>query len=208
MLSVMMGGAENTMTNQFGETLRRLRIEKGLTQQQLATQLSMDRSSITSWETGRHMPDIPMITQIAAALGVDASALLESSKEPVAVPNVLLIDDQPIILQGGLPILREVMPNANVLGFSDPARALSFFEKNSVPLVFLDIELGTVNGLDLCREFLRFNPHTNVIYLTAFPEYSLNAWKTGASGFLLKPLDASEVRQELLRLRYPVRRLF
>ena len=51
---------------------------------------------------------------------------------------------------------------------------------------------------------LEVRPHTNVIFLTAFPEYSLDAWSVGASGFLLKPLDAEEVRRELSRLRYPV----
>ena len=190
------------MNNSFGETLRRLRMEKGLTQQQLADQLRMDRTSITSWEMGRHMPDVAMVSQIAAALGVDISVLMASADDPGGVPNVLLIDDQPIILEGGLPTLREVLPNANVVGFTDPVEAMSFFKNNVVPLVFLDIELGSANGLDLCREFLRFNPRTNVIYLTSFSEYSLDAWKTGASGFLLKPLDASEVRQELDRLRF------
>lgn len=195
------------MNNAFGETLRRLRMEKGLTQQQLAKQLRMDRTSVTSWEMGRHMPDVSMISQIAAALGVDISVLLTYADETSEAPNVLLIDDQPIILEGGLPTLREVMPRANVVGFTDPLEALSFFKKNVVPLIFLDIELGHVSGLDLCHEFLRLNPNSNVIYLTAFPDYSLNAWKTGASGFLLKPLDAQEVRQELSRLRCPVRGL-
>lgn len=195
------------MNNNFGETLRRLRMEKGLTQQQLADRLHVDRTGITSWETGRRIPEIVMVSQIAAALGVDTAALLASAEESGEAPNVLLIDDQPIILEGGIPTLREVMPSANVVGFTDPMEALSFFKKNVVPLIFLDIEIGNINGLDLCREFLRLSPQTNVIYLTAFPDYSLNAWKTGASGFLLKPLDAQEVRQELYRLRYTVRGL-
>ena len=195
------------MNNSFGETLRRLRMEKGLTQQQLADRLHVDRTGVTSWETGRRIPEIVMVSQIAAALGVDTTALLATSEEPGEAPNVLLIDDQPIILKGGIPTLQEAMPCANVVGFTDPMEALCFFKKNVVPLVFLDIEIGNTNGLDLCREFLRLNAQTNVIYLTAYPEYSVDAWKTRASGFLLKPLDADEVRQELYQLRYPVRGL-
>ena len=131
-------------------------------------------------------------------------ASIEDSGE---APNVILIDDQPIILKGGLPTLREAMPNANVVGFTDPMEALSFFKKDVVPLVFLDIELGNINGLELCREFLQFSPRTNVIYLTSYTEYSMDAWKTGASGYLLKPLIGPEVLQELHRLRYPVKGL-
>ena len=195
------------MNHNFGETLRRLRMEKNITQQQLADRLHMERSSVTSWETGRRLPDVTMVSQIAAALGVDAAILMTSPENSDEAPNVVLIDDQPIILEGGLPTLREVMPNANVVGFTDPVEALCFFKKNTVPLVFLDIELGSINGLDLCREFLRLSPRTNVIYLTSFTEYSLDAWKTRASGFLLKPLDTEEVLQELHQLRYPVRGL-
>ena len=195
------------MKKTFGETLRRLRIEKDLTQQQLAEQLHVDRTSVTSWEIGRHMPDAATILQIADALSVDAAALLAATDDPGEAPNVLLVDDKPIILEGGLPTLREVMPDANVIGFTDPVEVLDFFKKNPVALVFLDVEMGITNGLDLCRELLRLSPRTNVIYLTAFPEYSLDAWETGASGFLLKPLDADEVRRELYRLRYPVRGL-
>ena len=195
------------MNDHFGETLRRLRMEKGFTQQQLADRLHIDRTSVTKWENGQRLPEAAAVSQIAAALGVDTAALLATAEESVEAPNVLLIDDMPIILEGGIPTLREAIPNANVIGFTDPGEALHYFKKNPVALVFLDIELGISNGLDLCREMLRISPRTNVIYLTSFAEYAVDAWKTGASGFLLKPLDVEEVRQELYRLRYPVRGL-
>ncbi len=42
-----------------------------------------------------------------------------------------------------------------------------------------------------------------MIYLTTFPDYSLDAWDTEASGFLVKPLTPESVREQLKRLRYP-----
>lgn len=42
-----------------------------------------------------------------------------------------------------------------------------------------------------------------MIYLTAFPDYSIDAWDTEASGFLVKPLTPDSVRTQLKRLRYP-----
>ena len=67
--------------------------------------------------------------------------------------------------------------------------------------------MGRVNGMDVCRSLLKLNAHTNVVYLTAYREYAFDAWETGASGFLLKPLDAEAVRAQLARLRWPVRGL-
>ena len=43
-----------------------------------------------------------------------------------------------------------------------------------------------------------------MIYLTAYREYSFDAWETGACGFLLKPLTVEKVKNSLKLLRYPV----
>jgi len=195
------------MTTSFGETLRRLRTEKGLSQQQLAVRLHMERPSVANWEAGRRMPDAATVYQIAEALSVDSSALLSAADDSGEAPNVLLVDDEPLIVTGGIPALQEAMPNANVVGFTKPSQALAFFSENPVALAFLDIELGRTSGLELCREMLRLRPRTNVIYLTAFREYAFDAWDTGACGYLLKPLETETVRAQLSRLRYSVKGL-
>ena len=192
------------MTISFGETLRRLRIEKGLSQQQLADRLHMERSSISNWEAGRRIPDAAAISQLAKALSVDAAVLFAANEESDEAPNVLLVDDETVILVGGLPVLRQALPQANVVGFTKPVQAMEYVREHPVALTFLDIELGRVSGLDLCREMLRIRPRTNVVFLTAFREYSLDAWNTGACGFLLKPLEVDAVRKQLASLRYPV----
>lgn len=195
------------MTTSFGETLRRLRTEKGLSQQQLAVRLHMERPSVANWEAGRRMPDAATVYQIAEALSVDSSALLSAADDSGEAPNVLLVDDEPLIVTGGIPALQEAMPNANVVGFTKPSQALAFLCENPVALAFLDIELGRTSGLELCREMLRLRPRTNVIYLTAFREYAFDAWDTGACGYLLKPLETETVRAQLSRLRYSVKGL-
>ena len=195
------------MTTSFGETLRRLRTEKGLSQQQLAVRLHMERPSVANWEAGRRMPDAATVYQIAEALSVDSSALLSAADDSGEAPNVLLVDDEPLIVTGGIPALQEAMPNANVVGFTKPSQVLAFFSENPVALAFLDIELGRTSGLELCREMLRLRPRTNVIYLTAFREYAFDAWDTGACGYLLKPLETETVRAQLSRLCYPVKGL-
>ena len=74
-------------------------------------------------------------------------------------------------------------------------------------LAFLDIEMGKKSGLTLCSELLEINPKTNVVFLTAYEGYSLDAWSTGASGFLMKPLTVEAVQKQLPRLRNRIRAL-
>ena len=71
------------MKRNFAENLQRLRMEKGYTQQQLAKLVSVDRSSITRWETGSRVPDLILLARLADCLGVDPSALLQDRKSVV-----------------------------------------------------------------------------------------------------------------------------
>ena len=193
------------MGQSFGEALRRLRLEKGLSQRRLSELLFVDRSTVVRWETGSRLPDALLIARIAQALGVDVSVLLGAAAEKVAEkPAVIMVDDERIILTGGMPVLEEVLPDAAITGFTRPSEALAFARENRVALAFLDIEMGKTSGLDLCRELLTIHPRTNVIFLTAYREYSFDAWETGACGFLLKPISAESVRKQLSHLRYPI----
>ena len=63
--------------------------------------------------------------------------------------------------------------------------------------------MGSDNGLDLCRRLLDINPCTNIVFVTAYMDYSFEAWKTMAMSFILKPLTLESVREQLNKLRYP-----
>ena len=187
----------------FAETLRKLRTDKGLSQRELAERMYVTRSTVARWENGSRLPDAIMIFRLAECLGTDVNTLLTSAAESDASPNVIIVDDRRIFLAGAIPILEEVMPNAIITGFTKPSEAIKFAKINRIALAFLDIEMGKTNGLELCRALLELNPRTNVVFLTAYIEYSFEAWSTGASGFTLKPLTVEGVREQLKNLRYP-----
>ena len=191
------------MSMHFAETMRRLRIERGLSQRELSEKMFVTRPTIARWENGSRLPDAVMITRLSQCLGVDVNTLLNVAAESEESPNVIMVDDRVIILSGGLPVLEEVLPKANVTGFTSPTQAIEFAKANPVSLALLDIELGKTSGFELCHELLNINPRTNVVFLTAYIDYSFDAWSTGASGFMLKPITADGVRAQLKNLRYP-----
>ena len=192
------------MNAYFAETLRRLRSEKGLSQRELGQRMYVTRSTIARWENGSRLPDAAMMSRLARCVGVDVSVLLSAATESDESPIVIMVDDRKVVLSGSLPVLEEVMPNATVVGFTSPAEALEYVKGNRVALAFLDIELGNASGLDLCRSMLSINPTMNVVFLTAYAEYSLDAWGTGASGFMVKPITPEAIREQLAKLRYPI----
>lgn len=191
------------MSMYFAETLKKLRIERGMSQRELAERMYVTRPTIARWENGTRLPDAAMISRLSQSLGIDVNTLLNIAVRSDEAPNVILVDDRKIILSGGLPILEEVLPQAAVAGFTKPSEALDYARANPIALAFLDIELGKISGFELCRELLDINPRTNVVFLTAYVDYSFDAWSTGASGFLLKPLTLEAVQAQLKNLRYP-----
>lgn len=191
------------MGNLFSETLKKIRMEKGLSQTQLGKQLFVNQSTVARWESGSRLPDAAMVTQLSRILDVDVSTLLLAAAQSEESPTIIIVDDNKAILSDSLTVLDKVLPAATIRGFIWPQQAIDYARMNPVALAVLDIELGTASGLDLCQTLLDINPQTNVVYLTAFPDYALPAWESKACGFIVKPLTPEKVRMQLEKLRYP-----
>ena len=191
------------MNTLFAETLKRLRKEKGLSQSQLGSKMFVNSSTVTRWENGSRLPDATMISRLARVLDVNVGTLLSSAAESDEAPNIIVVDDNKAIISDSLFVLEKVVPNATIAGFNQPKKAIEYAKVNRIYLAILDIELGSASGLDLCRTLLEINPCTNVVFLTAYPDYSLDAWDTDACGFMVKPLTPEGVRRQLKKMHCP-----
>lgn len=190
------------MNSEFSKILKKKRYEMGISQETLAKKLFVTKAAVSNWEKGNRIPDTDMVMKIAKCLDIDIYVLMSDGNE---TPNVIIVDDDMIILKGSIPIIKSVIPNASVIGFTHPSKAIEYAKNNKVALAFLDIELGNTSGLGLCSTLLEINPRTNVVFVTAYSNYSLDAWGTRAVGFILKPITAESVSEMVKRLRYPLK---
>ena len=190
------------MNSEFSKILKKKRYEMGISQETLAKKLFVTKAAVSNWEKGNRTPDTDMVIKIAKCLDIDISVLMSDGNE---TPNVIIVDDDMIILKGSIPIIKSVIPNASVIGFTHPSKAIEYAKNNKVALAFLDIELGNTSGLGLCSTLLEINRRTNVVFVTAYSNYSLDAWGTRAVGFILKPITAESVSEMVKRLRYPLK---
>jgi len=170
---------------------------------QLGKKLFVNHSTIARWENGTRLPEATMIPRLSACLGVDANILFHLEEQSNESPNIILVDDNKAILSDALTVMGEILPEATITGFICPLEAIEYAKANRVAMALLEIELGTISGLDLCHTLLDINPRTNIIFLTAYADYSIDAWKTQACGFILKPLTPEAIREQLKKLRYP-----
>ena len=73
----------------FGENLKTLRRNKGITQEELAARLNVVRQTISKWEKGQSVPDAEMLVKLAEIFEVPVSQLLGARIEPGAQPDAL-----------------------------------------------------------------------------------------------------------------------
>ncbi len=195
------------MLDALGQKIRSLRVEKGLSQQQLADLMFVTRKTVGNWESGTRMPDVAMLSRLAKLLDVRSYELLDVLAGPDTPPNIILVDDEAATLKASLHILSDTLPNVEAFGFQTGQEALDFAAGTRVDVAFLDVVLLGENGVDLARGLMELNPRTNIIFLTGHSEYMADALKLHCSGYLLKPLTPEKIREEIAHLRHGVRGL-
>jgi two-component system LytT family response regulator len=100
--------------------------------------------------------------------------------------NCIAIDDEPLALQQ-IEIYITKTPYLNLLGlFESGFEAIEFLGANSVDLMFVDIQMPNLNGMDLVKSL---QPCPEIIFTTAFSEYAVDGFKVEALDYILKPLD-------------------
>ena len=189
------------MNKLFSITLRELREKKNISQNKLAELLEVDRSAVAHWESGDRIPSTKLLMKLARVLEVDISVLMNDQSDNKSDFLVMIVDDEAIALQGAKNIVADALPDALVVAFKRSSEALEFARNNTISLALLDIEIGKVSGLDLSQMIHEITPSTTIIFLTAYPDYALDAWSTYAGGFLVKPLKKNELLKQLDMLR-------
>lgn len=104
----------------------------------------------------------------------------------------ILIDDEPLPLEL-LSAFASRIPNLQVVGsFTDPLLAKEYLKTQPVDLLFLDIEMPHLNGIQLLNS-LTVKPMT--IFTTAYPEFAVDGFELNAVDYLLKPFDFSRFQK-------------
>ncbi len=114
--------------------------------------------------------------------------------------NLLLVEDEPLAARRLATMLREVAPDATVVGQTESVReTLRWLGTNQAPdLLLLDIQLA--DGLSF-EIFQQMPVTTPVIFTTAYDEYALRAFKVNSVDYLLKPIEKEELAAALDKFR-------
>ncbi|MEG2929865.1 MAG: response regulator [Oscillospiraceae bacterium] len=118
--------------------------------------------------------------------------------------NIIAADDERIALRLLIGSINEAMPQAQVHGFSSGEEALAFGRENPCEVAFLDINMSDVDGIALAKHLKQVNPKINIIFVTAYKKYAMEALSLHSSGYIMKPATKEKIEHELENLRHPV----
>ena len=120
--------------------------------------------------------------------------------------RILLVDDEELQLIRLENEIKKVLleKDNEFLSYLNPLEALKESKNKPIDIAFLDIEMPGINGVELARQLKKSNPLLNIIFVTAYDNYALDAYKIHASGYLSKPVRAEKIKEEIEALRYPI----
>jgi len=113
--------------------------------------------------------------------------------------QTILVDDEADSLETLTLELALFEDKIEIIGaFQDPKEAIKAIQKEQPQLVFLDIEMPHINGLELLRTLQPID--FSVIFTTAYSQFALEAIKMSAIDYLLKPVDEEELAAAIVKV--------
>ncbi|MGB7403177.1 MAG: LytR/AlgR family response regulator transcription factor [Arcobacter sp.] len=114
--------------------------------------------------------------------------------------KVMIVDDEKLALSRLTRLLNEEGIE-DIVSFDSPSLALVEATKNKFDVVFLDISMPQMNGLELANIILSMEPKTFIVFQTAYSEYAIEAFKIGGIDYLMKPIESNDIKRVIEKIK-------
>lgn len=118
------------------------------------------------------------------------------------MPTAILAEDEPILRAQLEAKLAKLWPELDIIAaVEDGAAALEALEERTPDLMFLDIQMPEMTGLEVARHV---GSRSHVVFVTAYDQYAIQAFETGAVDYVLKPATDERLALTIERLKAKV----
>ena len=117
---------------------------------------------------------------------------------------ILLVDDEPLQLTRLKSAVEATLPQGSeILSYTNSVQAYGDCKSRAIDLAFLDIKMPGYDGLQLAKKLKMLNPRVRIVFVTAYDEYALEAFRLHASGYISKPVTKEKIEEELSQIGEP-----
>jgi DNA-binding LytR/AlgR family response regulator len=113
--------------------------------------------------------------------------------------TALIADDEPLLRERLAGLLQRLWPELTVVGAARNGReAVELFDEHRPDVVFLDVHMPGLNGIEAARSIAR---RAELVFVTAYEQYAVQAFEQGAIDYLVKPFDEARLADTVQRLK-------
>jgi len=114
--------------------------------------------------------------------------------------KVVIVEDELNVRTGFKKMIEKFLPDLSIVGEAESiTKGIELVQSTSFDILFLDINLPDGSGFDLLKEIPKRDFH--VIFVTAYDQYALEAFKVSAADYLLKPISPSDLKKAVSNLQ-------
>lgn len=117
--------------------------------------------------------------------------------------KIIILDNHKLIIAEIRRQVLSVLPKAECTCFTKQREAIEYVKNNHVDVALLDIDMPGLNGIEVAELMCRINPRLNIIFVTGYPEYALQAFSVPVSDFIVKPVSEEALKSTFNKLRFP-----
>jgi len=122
----------------------------------------------------------------------------------MTTPTALIADDEPLLRERLCTLLQRCWPELEVVAQARNGReAVELFDQHAPQVVFLDVHMPGLNGIEAARSLAR---RAQLVFVTAFEQYAVQAFEQGAIDYLVKPVEEERLADTVQRLRQQLAR--
>ena len=111
--------------------------------------------------------------------------------------NAITVDDEPLMLYALSKAVKASPDITSVAEFTSCKDTLEWAQHNPVDVAFLDIDMRGMGGLTLAQKLIEIHPDCKIVFCTGYEQYAVAAFRIRASGYLMKPISARDVQEEI-----------
>lgn len=114
----------------------------------------------------------------------------------------VVAEDESLLREALLEQLQSAWPSLEIVAACDDgASALEEIIEHQPDVVFLDIRMPGMSGIEIATAMRQASPHTQIVFVTAYDQYAIDAFEKGAIDYLLKPVSYDRLSATVLRLQ-------
>lgn len=114
--------------------------------------------------------------------------------------RIVCVDDESLSLQFIEKQLEQIEGISIAAMFTNPLEAKEYILNEAIDTAFLDVQMPGINGIQLAEQILEYKPDINIVFITAYDQYAVEAFQLNALDYVIKPTTVERLHETIKRV--------